>query len=170
MQLTLIIDVCCGNPTANINKLCGQMAEFCSATCLYINDDVLMLHRSHSNFSICAEWMVCSVLHFTCIVPSVYNRRRVKMCYFRAQCFMFVDLAYRLIIQISGMLVFRDVNLFSYCHTRSMQQGPSCEAKQFSASQENSLHFMEPECSLPHSQALASCPYLSISPGPRLTV
>ena len=46
--------------------------------------------------------------------------------------------------------------------TYSMGQSPSWEANWFAASQENSPHFTEPEGSLPHSQASATCLY----PGP----
>jgi len=40
-----------------------------------------------------------------------------------------------------------------------MVQSPSLEAKWFTAGQEIPPHFMEPEGSLPHSQASATCPY-----------
>ena len=43
-----------------------------------------------------------------------------------------------------------------------MVQSPSGEANWFAASQEIPRIFMEPEGSLPHSQASATCPY----PGP----
>ena len=43
-----------------------------------------------------------------------------------------------------------------------MVQSPSWEANWFAASQEFPRIFMEPEGSLPHSQASATCPY----PGP----
>ena len=43
-----------------------------------------------------------------------------------------------------------------------MVQSPSWEANWFAASQEIPPHFMEPEGSLPHSKASATCPY----PGP----
>ena len=43
-----------------------------------------------------------------------------------------------------------------------MVQNPSWEANWFAASQEIPHIFMEPEGSLPHSQASATCPY----PGP----
>ena len=43
-----------------------------------------------------------------------------------------------------------------------MVQSPSSEANWFAASQEIPRIFMEPEVSLPHSQASATCPY----PGP----
>ena len=46
--------------------------------------------------------------------------------------------------------------------TYSMVQSPSWEANWFAASQEIPHIFMEPEGSLPHSQASATCPY----PGP----
>jgi hypothetical protein len=46
--------------------------------------------------------------------------------------------------------------------TYSMVQSPSWEANWFAASQEIRRIFMEPEGSLPHSQASATCPY----PGP----
>ena len=41
-------------------------------------------------------------------------------------------------------------------------QSPSWEANRFAAGQEIPSNFMEPEGSLPHSQASATCPY----PGP----
>ena len=48
--------------------------------------------------------------------------------------------------------------LFTYLRTHllphSMEQSPSSEANRFSG---NSLHFMEPEGSLPHSQVPATC-------------
>jgi hypothetical protein len=40
-----------------------------------------------------------------------------------------------------------------------MQHSPSREANNFSASEEIPPNFMEPEGSLPHSQAPATCPY-----------
>jgi hypothetical protein len=40
-----------------------------------------------------------------------------------------------------------------------MVQSPSWEANWFAASQKNSPRFMEPEGSLPHSQAPATYPY-----------
>ena len=40
-----------------------------------------------------------------------------------------------------------------------MVQSPSSEANWFAASQEIPPHFMEPEGSLPHSQASATRPY-----------
>jgi len=40
-----------------------------------------------------------------------------------------------------------------------MVQSPSWEANWFAASQEIPRIFMEPEGSLPHSQAFATCPY-----------
>ena len=40
-----------------------------------------------------------------------------------------------------------------------MVQSPSWEANWFAASQEIPRIFMEPEGSLPHSQASATCPY-----------
>jgi len=43
-----------------------------------------------------------------------------------------------------------------------MVQSPSWEANWFAASQEITLHFTEPEGSLPHSQATATF----LSPGP----
>ena len=43
-----------------------------------------------------------------------------------------------------------------------MVQSPSWETNSFAASQEILRTFMEPEGSLPHSQASATCPY----PGP----
>jgi hypothetical protein len=43
--------------------------------------------------------------------------------------------------------------------TYSMVQSPSWEANWFVASQEIPRIFMEPEGSLPHSQASATCPY-----------
>ena len=46
--------------------------------------------------------------------------------------------------------------------TYSMQQSPSWEANWFCSKSRNSPHFMEPESSLPYSQAPAICPY----PGP----
>jgi len=49
--------------------------------------------------------------------------------------------------------------LLIYLLIHSMQHSPSWEVNRFSASQENSPHFMEPEGSLPHSQVLATCPY-----------
>ena len=42
--------------------------------------------------------------------------------------------------------------------TYSMVQSPSSEANWFAASQEIPRIFMEPEGSLPHSQASATCP------------
>ena len=53
------------------------------------------------------------------------------------------------------------VNLI-YLLTYSMVQSPSWKANRFAASQEIPRIFMEPEGSLPHSQASATCPY----PGP----
>ena len=50
----------------------------------------------------------------------------------------------------------------TYLLTYSMVQSPSWEANWFAASQEIPRIFMEPEGSLPHSQASATCPY----PGP----
>jgi len=44
-------------------------------------------------------------------------------------------------------------------HKYCMQQSPSWEADRFSVSQKNSPHFMEPECSLPHSQVPSTCCY-----------
>jgi hypothetical protein len=44
-----------------------------------------------------------------------------------------------------------------------MEQSPSWEANRFSASQENSPHFMEPEGVLPHSQVPATRPYLELA-------
>jgi hypothetical protein len=49
-----------------------------------------------------------------------------------------------------------------YLLTYSMVQSPSWEDNWFAASQEIPRIFMEPEVSLPHSQASATCPY----PGP----
>ena len=49
--------------------------------------------------------------------------------------------------------------LSTYLITYSMVQSPSWEANWFAASQEISPHFMEPEDSLPHSQASATCSY-----------
>ena len=43
--------------------------------------------------------------------------------------------------------------------TYSMEQSPSWEANWFTASQEIPRIFMEPEGSLPHSQASATRPY-----------
>jgi hypothetical protein len=45
-----------------------------------------------------------------------------------------------------------------------METSPSRESKQFAASQKNSLHFMEPEGSLPYSQVSATCPYPEPTP------
>ena len=50
----------------------------------------------------------------------------------------------------------------NYLLTYSMQQSPSWAANRFAASQEFPPHFTEPEGSLPHSQASATCLY----PGP----
>jgi len=50
-------------------------------------------------------------------------------------------------------------DVLTYLLTYSMQQSPSWEANQFSASQEIPPYFMEPESSLPHSQVPATCPY-----------
>ena len=46
-----------------------------------------------------------------------------------------------------------------YLLTYSMVQSPSWEPNWFAASQEIPRIFMEPEGSLPHSQAQATCPY-----------
>ena len=43
--------------------------------------------------------------------------------------------------------------------TNSMEQSPSWEANRFSASQEIPRILWKPECSLPHSQMPAICPY-----------
>jgi hypothetical protein len=43
-------------------------------------------------------------------------------------------------------------------YRNSMEQCPSCEANRSSSYSRNSLDFMEPEGSLPHSQAPATCP------------
>ena len=48
---------------------------------------------------------------------------------------------------------------FTYLLSYSMVQSPSWEANWFAASQEIPHIFMEPEGSLPHSQASATCPY-----------
>jgi hypothetical protein len=53
-----------------------------------------------------------------------------------------------------------------------MEQRSSWEANSFSASQENSPHFMDSEGSLPHLQEPATCPHpepAQYSPCPRLT-
>ena len=52
--------------------------------------------------------------------------------------------------------------LLTYLLTHSMVQTPSWEANWFAASKEIPRFFMEPEGSLPHSQASATCP----CPGP----
>ena len=52
--------------------------------------------------------------------------------------------------------------LIMYIFTYSMVQSPSWEANWFAASQDLPRIFMEPEGSLTHSQASATCPY----PGP----
>ena len=52
--------------------------------------------------------------------------------------------------------------LLTYLLTYSMAQSPSSEANWFAASQEIPRIFMEPEGSIPHSQASATCP----CPGP----
>ena len=52
--------------------------------------------------------------------------------------------------------------LLTYLLTHSMVQSPSREANWFAASQEIPRIFMEPEGSLPHSKACATCP----CPGP----
>ena len=52
--------------------------------------------------------------------------------------------------------------LRTYLLTHSMEKSPSWEANWFAASPEIPRIFMEPEGSLPHSQASATCPY----PGP----
>ena len=52
-----------------------------------------------------------------------------------------------------------DRHCIPFSLTNSTEQSPSWEANRFSASQENSLHFMEPEGSLPHSQVSVTCPY-----------
>jgi len=54
---------------------------------------------------------------------------------------------------------FRDLYLITYLLTYSMEQIPSPEANRFAANQEYSPHFMEPEDSLSHLQAHATCPY-----------
>jgi hypothetical protein len=51
------------------------------------------------------------------------------------------------------------LNLLAYLLTYSMEHSPFWEANWFSASKLNSPHFIEPECSLPHSQVPATCPY-----------
>jgi hypothetical protein len=48
--------------------------------------------------------------------------------------------------------------------TYSMEQSPSSEANQFSASQEIPHIFLEPEGSLPYSQVPANCPYPEPTP------
>ena len=52
--------------------------------------------------------------------------------------------------------------LLTYLLTYSMVQSSFCETNWFAASQEIPPHFTEPEGSLPHSQASATCLY----PGP----
>ena len=54
------------------------------------------------------------------------------------------------------------VCVYIYILTYSTVQSPSWEANWFAASQEIPRILMEPEGSLPHSQASATCPY----PGP----
>ena len=49
--------------------------------------------------------------------------------------------------------------IHTYLLTYSMEQSPSWEANWFAASQEIPRIFMEPEGSLPPSQASATCPY-----------
>ena len=54
-----------------------------------------------------------------------------------------------------------------------MEQSPSLEANRCSASQNNSLHFMEPEGWLPRLQEPATCPYPKpdqSSPCPAITL
>jgi hypothetical protein len=43
--------------------------------------------------------------------------------------------------------------------TNSMEQSPSCKAKNVLSYSRNSPHFMEPEGSSPYSQQPATCPY-----------
>ena len=52
-----------------------------------------------------------------------------------------------------------EIDKYTYLRTYSMVQSPSWEANWFAASQEIHRIFMEPEGSLPHSQASANCPY-----------
>jgi len=49
--------------------------------------------------------------------------------------------------------------IYTYLLAYSVEQSPSWEANQFSASQEVPPPFVEPEGSLPHSQVPATCPY-----------
>ena len=53
-----------------------------------------------------------------------------------------------------------------YLLTYSMEQSPSWEANRVCIQSRNSPHFMEPEGSLPYSQAPATCPY----PEPTLSI
>jgi len=66
--------------------------------------------------------------------------------------FLFFNLFRALLQPSSGWLI-------TIILTYSIEQSRSWEANRFSASQEIPPHFMEPEGSLPHSQAPDTCPY-----------
>ena len=52
----------------------------------------------------------------------------------------------------------------TYLLTYFMEQSRSWEADWFCSSSRNSTHFMEPQSSLPYSQAPAICPYPEPTP------
>ena len=60
---------------------------------------------------------------------------------------------------IIAYLKYKDLKPSLQTLTYSMVQSPSWEANWFAASQEIPRIFTEPEGSLPHSQASATCPY-----------
>ena len=60
---------------------------------------------------------------------------------------------------LTYLLTYLPTYLLTYLLTYSMVQSPSWEANWFAAIQEIPRIFMEPEGSLPHSQATATCPY-----------
>ena len=58
----------------------------------------------------------------------------------------------------------KKANLLTYLLTYSMEESPSWEANWFCSQSRNSPHFMEPESSLPYSQAPTTCPYPEPNP------
>ena len=111
------------------------------------------LHYLHTYITYLLNYLLTySLTYLTYLLTLLY----FTLLYFTLLCFALLYLNYLLYLL--------------YLLTHSMQQSPSWEANWFCKSR-NSLHFTEPESSLPHSQASATClswasPIQSIPPHP----
>ena len=96
-----------------------------------------------------------AALDFLIFISAVKQRLRISSSNF----FHFANNTYLLTYLLTHSLSHSLIHSLTHSLIYSVEQSPSWEANRFSASQDDSSHFMEPEGSIPHLQVPAVGPY-----------